>query len=84
VPAHNFDRIEKLSAGEIVALEIDLLPFGLAFNPGEQLRVVISGRSLLGTMMPGTRQHVLANRGAHVLHTGGDNASYLQLPVLAA
>ncbi|HZZ02791.1 CocE/NonD family hydrolase [Paraburkholderia sp.] len=83
VPAHTFDRIEKLSAGEVVALEIDLLPIGLAFYPGEQLRLVISGRSLLGTMMPGTREYVPANSGTHVIHTGGAYASYLQLPVLA-
>jgi uncharacterized protein len=83
VPAHTFDRIEKLSAGEVVDLEIDLLPIGLAFRPGEQLRLVVSGRSLLGTMMPGTREYVPANTGSHVIHTGGDYASYLQLPVLA-
>jgi hypothetical protein len=83
VPAHTFDRVDKLSAGEVVALEIDLLPVGLAFQPGEQLRLVISGRSLLGTMMPGIREYVPANSGTHVIHTGGDYASYLQLPVLA-
>jgi hypothetical protein len=83
VPAHTFDRVEKLSPGEVVALDIDLLPVGLAFQPGEQLRFVISGRSLLGTMMPGIREYVPANSGAHVIHTGGAYASYLQLPVLA-
>jgi hypothetical protein len=83
VPVHSFDRIEKLSAGEIVALEIELLPIGLAFRPAEQLRLVISGRSLLGTMMPGIREYSPANRGAHVIHTGGTHVSYLQLPVLA-
>ncbi|WP_213776811.1 CocE/NonD family hydrolase [Caballeronia sp. dw_276] len=82
VPAHTFDRIEKLSAGEVVDLEIDLLPVGLAFSPGEQLRLVISGRSLLGTMMPGNQEYVPANSGNHIIHTGGNNASYLQLPVL--
>ena len=83
VPAHTFDRIEKLSAGEVVDLEIDLLPIGLVFYPGEQLRLVISGRSLLGTMMPGTREYAPANSGSHIIHTGGSHASYLQLPVLA-
>ena len=83
VPAHTFDRVEKLSSGEVVDLEIDLLPIGLAFHPGEHLRLVISGRHLLGTMMPGTREYVPANSGSHIIHTGGDHASYLQLPVLA-
>lgn len=81
VPAHTFDRVEKLSPGEIVDVEIDLLPIGLTFHPGEQLRLVASGRSLLGTMMPGNREYTPANSGRHIIHTGGDHASYLQLPV---
>jgi predicted acyl esterase len=81
VPAHTFDRVEKLSAGEIVEIEIDLMPTGLAFHAGEQLRFVISSRNLLGTLMPGIGEYIGANAGQHVIHTGGDRASYLQLPV---
>lgn len=84
VPAHSFDRIEKLSPGEVVGIEIDLLPVGLTFYPGEQLRFVVSSRSLLGTMMPGNREYIPANSGEHIIHTGGDRASYLQLPVKTA
>ena len=81
VPAHSFDRVEKLSAGEIVDIEIELLPIGVTFHPGEQLRFVISSSNLLGTLMPAIREYVGANNGTHVIHTGGDRASYLQLPV---
>lgn len=81
VPAHSFDRIEKLSPGEIVDVEIDLLPIGLAFHPGQQLRLVISGRHLLGPMMPRLVAYIPANSGQHIIHTGGEHASYLQLPV---
>ncbi|MEU6444596.1 CocE/NonD family hydrolase [Streptomyces sp. NPDC047046] len=84
VPAHSFDRVEKLAPGEVAEVEIDLLPVGLAFRAGQQLRLVVSGRSLLGTMMPGNREYVPANSGRHLVHTGGDHASYLQLPVKAA
>jgi len=83
VPAHSFDRIEKLSPGEIVDIEIDLLPIGLAFHPGEQLRLVISGRHILGPMMPRLPEYTPANSGQHIIHTGGEHASYLQLPVAA-
>ncbi|MGI8554339.1 MAG: CocE/NonD family hydrolase [Dehalococcoidia bacterium] len=83
VPAHTFDRIEKLSPGGIVDIEIDLLPIGLAFYPGEQLRLVISARSILGTMMPAIREYTPLNSGQHIIHTGGAHASYLQLPVQA-
>jgi predicted acyl esterase len=81
VPAHSFDRVEKLSPGEVAEIEIDLLPLGLVFHPGEQLRFVISARNLLGTLMPAIREYIGANTGQHVIHTGGQHASYLQLPV---
>lgn len=81
VPAHSFDRVEKLTPGQIVEIEIDLMPMGIVFYPGEQLRFVISSRNLLGTLMPAIAEYVGANSGQHVIHTGGNHASYLQLPV---
>ena len=81
VPVHSFDRIEKLIPGEAVDVDIELLPIGLAFHPGEQLRLVVSGRHLLGPIFPGNREYIVDNRGQHVVHTGGDHPSYLQLPV---
>jgi hypothetical protein len=83
IPAHTFDRVEKLSAGEIVDVEIDLFPVGLVFYPGEQLRFVISGQNIIGPHMPAIRDYVAQNSGQHVIHTGGPHASYLQLPVKA-
>jgi predicted acyl esterase len=82
VPAHSFDRVEKLDAGQIVDLEIDLFPIGLRFYPGEQLRLVISGYNVLGPMMPMVADYTPDNRGQHIIHTGGSHASYLQLPIV--
>jgi predicted acyl esterase len=81
VPAHSFDRVEKLEPGEIVDIEIDLFPIGLLFYPGEQLRLIISARNTLGAIMPGTRDYLPRNSGTHIVHTGGDRASFLQLPI---
>lgn len=81
IPVHTFDRVEKLHPGEVVEIEIDLFPVGLAFYPGEQLRLVISSKNHLGAIMPGTPAYVPENKGKHILHTGGRHASYLQLPV---
>jgi predicted acyl esterase len=81
IPAHSFDRVDKLSAGQIVDVEIDLLPLGLVFYPGEQLRFIVSSRNLMGTLMPAIREYVGANSGQHIIHTGGKYASYLQLPI---
>ena len=84
VPAHSFDRVEKLHPGEIVEIEIDLFPIGLAFYPGEQLRLVISSKNDLGAIMPGTPGYTPENKGQHIIHTGGSHPSYLQLPVKLA
>ncbi len=81
VPAHSFDRVQKLSPGEIVDVEIDLLPVGLVFRPGEQLRLVISARDPFGSWMPGLREFRPHNRGRHIVHTGGSRGSYLHLPI---
>ncbi|GGF33081.1 CocE/NonD family hydrolase [Subtercola lobariae] len=83
IPAHSFDRVEKLSPGEIVEIDVELMPVGLVVRPGEQLRFIISSSNLLGTLMPAIREYVGANVGQHIIHTGGEHASYLQLPVQA-
>ena len=31
--------------------------------------------------MPAIDEYIGANNGQHVIHTGGDHASYLQLPI---
>ena len=83
VPVHSFDRVEKLCPGEVAEVEIDLAPIGLKFDAGEQLRLIVSARNLLGPMMPMVADYTPANTGEHVIHTGGERASYLQLPVMA-
>ncbi|WP_375481975.1 CocE/NonD family hydrolase [uncultured Mycobacterium sp.] len=84
VPAHSFDRVEKLSPGEVVDVDIDLLPIGLVFHRGEQVRLIISAQNLFGPWMPGLREYIPQNSGQHVVHTGGSRASYLQLPIAIA
>ena len=34
--------------------------------------------------MPAIRDYTPANSGQHIIHTGGDHTSYLQLPVKPA
>jgi len=82
VPVHTFDRVEKLHPGEIVDVEIDLFPIGLVFHPGQQLRLVISARNLLGGIFPGNPFYDGRTAGQVTVHTGGSRASYLTLPVL--
>lgn len=83
VPAYSFDRIEKLEKGQVVEADIVMSPIGLKFYKGESIRVIISPKEEYGNgMMPGTPGCTPNNKGWHIIHTGGDKASYLQLPVL--
>lgn len=82
IPAYSFDRVEKLAPKEIVQLDVVLSPMGMTFAPGESLRFVISSKNELGSVMPGTPGATPDNQGIHILHTGGEYDSYLQLPIL--
>lgn len=61
--------------------KIDMFPIGMVFYPGKQLRLVVSSKNDLGAIMPGTQTYVPENKGKHIIYTGGEHASYLQLPV---
>lgn len=82
IPAYSFDRVEKLKKGEIVSLDVVLSPVGLSYKAGETLRVVVSSKDELGAVMPGTPGCTPDNKGVHILHTGGQYASYLQMPLM--
>ena len=84
IPAHSFDRVEKLAPGEVVALDIDLFPVGLILYPGEQLRLIVTGHNIVGGPMPMVENVATCNQDRHIIHTGGDRASYLQIPVKSA
>ena len=82
IPYYSFDRIEKLSKGQIVELDIKLSPIGLTYYKDETLRIMISSHDEIGSIMPGTPGCIPDNKGTHILHTGGKYASYLQIPFL--
>ncbi|WP_329612332.1 CocE/NonD family hydrolase [Streptomyces brevispora] len=81
VPVHSFDRIEKLTPGQIVPVEIPLFPLGLLMRAGEQLRLVVAGRNLIGGAMPVAGNLKPDNHGRHIIHTGPEHDSFLRLPV---
>ena len=82
VPVNSFDREEKLKPGEIVPIDVALSPCGLVFYPGEHLRLLVSARNIQGPLMPDPVDFVPNNKGTHVIHTGGENASFLVLPMM--
>jgi predicted acyl esterase len=82
LPVHRHTRRQPLAKGEIVPVEIELLPSATLFRKGETLRVVVQGQ----TLAPNAVLLELApeNSGAHIIHFGGDHDSHLLMPVLPA
>jgi hypothetical protein len=81
-PVLSHRRERKLSQGEIVPLDIEVLPSGTRFGPGETLRLVVQGRDIYRYPRP-LRQAFhdrSVNSGPHVLHTGGRHDSHLLVP----
>ena len=63
-------------------VDIALYPLSRIWHKGEQLRLQIAGRYFReGWFEPFAWN--LENKGQHVVHTGGEFDSYLQIPVVA-
>ena len=72
----------KVGPGEIVPLEIEILPSGTRFGPGERLRLVVAGKDIYRQPRPLVQafHDDSVNRGLHVIHTGGRYDSHLLVP----
>jgi predicted acyl esterase len=79
-PVQKFDGEKKLQPGEIVPVEIALLPSSTLFRKGESLRLYIQGREPVVHPMIGYRHP--HNPGVHVIHAGDKYDSFLQVPVI--
>jgi predicted acyl esterase len=79
-------REQKPGRGQIVALDIEILPSGTRFDPGESLRLVIQGRDIYRQPRPLTQtfHDESVNHGPHVIHTGGRFDSHLLVPRVPA
>ena len=82
-PWHKHERIQKLSAGDVVPVEVEILPSGTAFDAGEQLKLIIQGYEILSFFYRNHHEETV-NRGHHVLHAGGQYDSHLLVPVIPA
>ncbi|MGD0656958.1 MAG: CocE/NonD family hydrolase [Syntrophorhabdales bacterium] len=72
---------EKLKAGEIVPVDIEIWPHSRIWHKGQQLRVLVSGHYIReGWFEPFFWD--TNNKGKHIIHSGGKYDSYLQIPVI--
>lgn len=82
---HTFRNPRPLHPGEIVPIDIQFWPTSQIFHAGEQLQLVIASYDYLGfPPMGGDLRNIIKNynQGTHVIHTGGQYKSWLELPVI--
>jgi predicted acyl esterase len=77
-PFHPHTSVRPLQAGEIVPVDIEILPSGTIFEPGSRLRLIVQGRDVVPHAVENHRYTV--NGGDHEIHTGGEFDSYLLVP----
>ena len=80
-PVHAHKRDLKLAPGEIVPMDIEIWPHSRIWHKGQQLRLHICGRYIREGWFE-RLEWVTDNKGNHVIHTGGQYDSYLQVPVI--
>jgi predicted acyl esterase len=80
VLAHQRER--KPGRGQIVPLDIEILPSGTRFAAGETLRLVIQGADIYRYPRPLVQafHDQSVNHGLHVIHAGGQFDSHLLVP----
>ncbi|PWY80311.1 hydrolase CocE/NonD family protein [Aspergillus sclerotioniger CBS 115572] len=83
-PVHTHQRELLLQSGEVVPLDIAFWPYGMICNPGEELRLTVSGVHLKEHLRSNDVRPRLRNKGTHVIHTGGNRDSYFLLPLIPA
>lgn len=71
---------QKLSPGEIVAVDIELCPSSTFFAAGETLQLIAASHDL--TPSPPFSKSLKGNFGRHVLHSGGEYDAHLLVPVI--
>ena len=70
-PTLSLREEHRLTPGEIVKAAIPLWPTAMRWHAGKQLRLRISGRLLLPSILPGLVEEPLQTGDRHILHTGG-------------
>jgi predicted acyl esterase len=81
VQAHRKD--ELMEPGKVYPVDIEIWPHSRVWHKGEHLRIEISGRFIkTDWSMDHAVGFVTDNGGRHVIHTGGQYASFLQIPVI--
>jgi predicted acyl esterase len=80
-PVLTHEQVQLIEPGQVVPVEIEILPSSTSFEAGESLRLVIGGADLYSHAMLHHRER--CNEGTHTLHAGGSYDSGLLVPFIA-
>jgi uncharacterized protein len=72
---------EKLEAGQIVKVEVPIYPHSRMWHKGQGLRLHVAGHHRRDDWFE-PFSWATDNAGQHVIHTGGQYESFLQIPVI--
>ncbi|MDD9943152.1 MAG: CocE/NonD family hydrolase [Myxococcales bacterium] len=81
-PVLSHDRRELITPGQVVPVDIEILPSSTFFEAGQSLRLLLSGADIFSHPMLHHRE--LCNQGDHILHLGGSHDSNLLVPFVPA
>ena len=80
-PIQSHLKEEKLAPGEIVPVDIEIVPTSRFWHKGQGLRIQVAGRYIReGWFEPLFWD--TDNHGDHIIHSGGQYDSWLQIPVI--
>ena len=81
-PVLAHEQVQFVEPGEVVVVEIEILPSSTSFDAGESLRLVVGGADIYAHAMLHHRER--CNQGTHTLHLGGSHDSGLLVPFVPA
>lgn len=81
-PVLTHENPQPIEPGEIVPVEIEILPSSTLFRAGETLRLVVRGHDLFEH--PSLGHDYSVNQGKHRFHAGVNYDSHLLVPVIPA
>ena len=85
LPVYAFRKNDYVKPGQIVSVDIALLPTATLWHAGQQLRLTLAGHII--DVKPNSKGSAFTsvptiNAGNHIIHTGQRYDSYLQLPII--
>ena len=72
------EKVQKVTPGEVVRLDVQMWPTGVVFDAGEKLILKISGEKIGIAALPHLPKAVNENKGQHVIHVGGESGASLK------